>query len=122
MHPDARPISCLAQYIPAPLHRIHCCLMYDWLALPRGRGRLFIKGQREGGMLLHVIRSRTGFIGVDRTPPAGLYRARIGCQREYLGSYPTAEEAARAYDQAALARFGRDAILNFPVSKGRKNK
>ena len=44
----------------------------------------------------------------------GRYRVRIGRGREYLGSYLTAEEAARRYDQVALERLGPDAVLNFP--------
>lgn len=44
--------------------------------------------------------------------------ARIGNpftrKTEYIGSYPTAEEAARAYDIKAKEYFGDFAVLNFP--------
>lgn len=48
---------------------------------------------------------------------SGRWRAVItsgGC-RTGLGTYDTAEEAARIYDQAARARHGAFALLNFPA-------
>lgn len=40
------------------------------------------------------------------------YRARIA--KRYIGSFPTPEDAGRAYDKAAIALFGSFANLNFP--------
>ena len=48
----------------------------------------------------------------------GTMQARIGRllgrKYTYLGTYQSAEEAARAYDRAALVMSGRAAVTNFP--------
>lgn len=59
----------------------------------------------------------SGFRGVQWDKRDRRWRARIGVEGEriYLGYFDTAEEAARAFDRAALDRFGQFAgYLNFP--------
>lgn len=58
----------------------------------------------------------SGFKGVSQRRNPGPWIAKIGFQRARidLGAYPTPEEAARAYDEAARRYFGEFARLNFP--------
>lgn len=74
--------------------------------------RLATRSQQQGNR--GACRSGTSqFKGVSKTP-RGVARWRAGIAGRYIGTFDTQEEAARAYDVAALERWGEFALLNFP--------
>lgn len=62
---------------------------------------------------------KSGFRGVYQDTGGPLFYARIwsGGSAKRLGYFRNAEEAARAYDAAAVQEFGEFAVLNFPHRK-----
>lgn len=66
----------------------------------------------------------SGFKGVEcRTADMGLRcraRIRVNGKMIYLGTYGSAEEAARVYDAAAIEYYGEFACLNLPENGQRK--
>lgn len=58
----------------------------------------------------------SGFRGVHFNKACGKWHAQICVdgRRTYLGLFPTAEDAARAYDEAARTHYGKFSRLNFP--------
>lgn len=70
--------------------------------------------------------NKHGFRGIFWDSKRGKFRAEIGNwkahTRKLLGTFATAEEAAQAYDAAAVDRYGEDAALNFPLRGERKSR
>ena len=71
------------------------------------------QNSRNRGMQKH---NTTGFNGVSWRKARRKYQARIIVNGKifYLGHFTTAEEAAKAWDEAAVKHFGEFANLNFP--------
>jgi len=62
----------------------------------------------------HRVNNKTGFKGVEFRPERNKFRAFIWKDKKVnsLGYYETKEDAARAYDEAAVAHWGEQAVTN----------
>lgn len=58
--------------------------------------------------------NKTGYIGLKQQGSAWIAQLGTHQERRYIGTFPTAEEAARAYDARAKEMYGDQAHLNFP--------
>lgn len=63
------------------------------------------------------INNISGYKGVSSSLEKWYARIKIGEKQVYLGTFETAELAARAYDAAAKQNFGEFAGLNFPAER-----
>ncbi len=83
--------------------------------LDNRRANLRVATRTQNGSNRHSWSSKSGFKCVYAR--GSRWYAQIGKERKNLGSFATAEDAARAYDRAALARYGEFAALNFPAAE-----
>lgn len=80
----------------------------------------WIKNLRPAGRSTNVAnagrRKRSGYKGVYFNAALGKWRVRIGVKYKqlHLGLFENEEDAARAYDVAAVKHFGEFANLNLP--------
>jgi hypothetical protein len=87
----------------------------DGLNNQRSNLRLATRSQNQANCPLSS-RNSSGYKGVYRYRPNGRWTARLrkGDRLLHLGCFDDREEAARAYDVAALEYWGEFARLNFP--------
>ena len=62
-------------------------------------------------------RRHSKFKGVRKIGNKFQARITFGLKEHHLGSFQSEEEAAKAYDKAALEQFGEFACLNFPEGR-----
>jgi hypothetical protein len=85
-----------------------------------------IANLRDASMSKNSMNRRTwskyGFKGVSKGK-CGKWHGYIGSARtktqRHLGTFESIEDAARAYDAAAIEAYGEFALLNFPNSEAR---
>lgn len=59
--------------------------------------------------------SGTPYKGIEhQTKNSWAARTKVDGRQVHIGNFPTAEQAARTYDQFMFGRFGEFALLNFP--------
>lgn len=80
--------------------------------LDNRRCNLRIVSNQQNQMARHKVVGKSGYKGVIERN--GVFRASIkfNGKKIQLGSYKTAQKAARAYNQAAVVLFGEYAVLN----------
>jgi hypothetical protein len=99
------------QLLDAPTGRDVVHLNDD--GLDNRRANLQLASRSQSSARRHTVSPTTGFRGVYRSRNRYQAQLTVAGKRRTLGLFNNAEQAARAYDEAALAAFGAFARLNF---------
>lgn len=101
LHGIPIPPDCIVDHIDT--NTLNCCL-----------SNLRVCTQQENCQNRRPIGGASQYKGVTLHKPSGRWRAKIKVDGKYksLGYYDTEEEAAKAYDRAALESFGEYARIN----------
>jgi hypothetical protein len=86
-------------------------LSHDTLDNRRAALRPCTPGQNNQN---HPLRPRSGYRGVSKKGKCWIATISVGGKRIHIGSFESAEEAARARDKATVEHFGERLFLNFP--------
>lgn len=110
-------------YDRAVLHYVGGDARLNLPARARGLGPADARSIREAARRRYKSQTTSQYRGVCREAPrGGKWVSRIRCKGvdHFLGVFETEEEAARAYDEAAVRLVGRLAKLNFELRISRK--
>jgi hypothetical protein len=85
---------------------------HDTLDNRRSNLRVSTRSQNSANQL--KTRGTSKYKGVHKLKDRWKAQIEVDGKKRYLGSFVREEEAARAYDAAAVEAFGEFALINFP--------
>lgn len=116
---NGKPVTCYLHRVimNAPPHLMVDHIDFEALNNQRYNLRFATRTQNNAHNRRHP--GASGFRGVRKNGGSHSWAAAFSVNgiRRHIGNYSTPEEAARAYDIAAFARYGEFAMLNFPLSQ-----